>query len=363
MTTKVHDTPASHEILAVIPTRPDIDDPFQSRSEQSGLVTAADHHSEQSNSSAALDSERLKDASFEAAHAAPRALQVIGSIVAPTTLLTALFFYFGLLYAIAYYRYFGVNYTALALPFQAVLTLSPSTAILPLALLAGTSLIALWLYRMPVNTASVGARWRVTVLLAVVSLTGLALVCLAAADALFAARSFPVAILEARGLSLTIGILLLGYARRLGHNLPAMRRPDRHRQNVPPSVTVAKWGCLAILLAVGLFWSVGSYAIRMGTGGAQGLAANLRCTPNVIAYSAKRLNLHTAGVREETDGGPDGAYGFRYPGLKLVPQAGDQYLLIPADWTPGTRPAILLQRSESIRLEFVPVVRDECVPG
>jgi hypothetical protein len=39
--------------------------------------------------------------------------------------------------------------------------------------------------------------------------------------------------------------------------------------------------------------------------------------------------------------------------LKLVPQAGDSYLLVPADWSPGGRPAIVLPRSDKVRLEFV----------
>src|SRR5918911_1335418 len=39
------------------------------------------------------------------------ALKIAGSIVAPTTLLTALLFYFGLLHAYWFCQYFGVNYT------------------------------------------------------------------------------------------------------------------------------------------------------------------------------------------------------------------------------------------------------------
>jgi hypothetical protein len=111
------------------------------------------------------------------------------------------------------------------------------------------------------------------------------------------------------------------------------------------------------LISLGLFWAVGSYAIRMGTGDAHGLAADLQCAPDVILYSEKSLNLYSAGVREEPALSPDGAYGFRYPGLKLVPQAGNHYLLLPADWAPSARPAILLPRSEALRLEFIPVAQ------
>jgi hypothetical protein len=107
------------------------------------------------------------------------------------------------------------------------------------------------------------------------------------------------------------------------------------------------------LVSVGLFWAVGSYAVKVGATDAQGLAFDVACTADVTLYSEKSLNLSSTGVREELAASTDTAYGFRYPGLKLVPQAGQQYLLIPADWAPSVRPAIILARGETLRLEFI----------
>jgi hypothetical protein len=294
--------------------------------------------------------------SFEAADAVPQALKVVGSIVAPTTLLTALFLYFGLLYAVAYYRYFGVNYTVLDLPNQGYLILSASTATLPLALLAATALVVLWLYQLPLDALSTRAhrllrRWW----LPAVAIVAVLLLALVAADALFSVRLFPAGFWEARGLSLSIGIVLLAYAAHLRSALapgvPAARTGGRSHV----SLTVAKWVCLSLLFGVGLFWAVGSYAIRMGEEGAEGHAAGLRCAPDVVLYSEEPLGLQFAGVPEEAVPGPDGVNRFRYSNLKLVPQAGKQYLLLPADWVPSARPAILLSRSDSLRLEFTTV--------
>jgi len=67
----------------------------------------------------------------EGIQALPRVLRIVGSVVAPTTLLTALMFYFGLLYAVAYYRYFGVNHTVLGLAVQDFLILSADAAVPP----------------------------------------------------------------------------------------------------------------------------------------------------------------------------------------------------------------------------------------
>ncbi len=44
----------------------------------------------------------------------PRVLRLLGTVVAPTTLLTGLLFYFGQMYVAGYCRYFGVNFTTTA---------------------------------------------------------------------------------------------------------------------------------------------------------------------------------------------------------------------------------------------------------
>jgi hypothetical protein len=291
------------------------------------------------------------DGGFEAAEALPRVLRIVGSVVAPTTLLTGLLFYFGLLYAVAYYRYFGVNHTVLRLSAQDLLVLSADAAIPPLTFLAVATLLALWLLRLPLHrlssrTQRIGARWLAPVLGA----AGAVLAGLALGDAYLGIAVFPAGFLEARGLSLSIGVLVMAYAGRLRRIAGPARRP---RAGGPDALVVAKWTSVFVLVAVGLFWAVGSYAIGTGRGNAQGFTAGLACAPEVVVYSEKSLDLRTAGVREESFSVPGAAYAYRYPGLRLVPQAGDQYLLLPADWASGDRPALLLPKSGAVRLEFL----------
>ena len=54
-----------------------------------------------------------ESAVFEAAAALPQVLKIVGSVIAPTTLLTALLFLFGWMYAIAFFQYLGVQITVL----------------------------------------------------------------------------------------------------------------------------------------------------------------------------------------------------------------------------------------------------------
>jgi hypothetical protein len=87
-----------------------------------------------------------------------------------------------------------------------------------------------------------------------------------------------------------------------------------------------------VLVAVGLFRAVGSYAIGAGTGNAQGFTAGLPCAPEVVVYSEKDLGLDATSIRAEQSSVTDGAYRIRYRGRRLVPQPGDRYLLLPSDW-------------------------------
>jgi hypothetical protein len=287
----------------------------------------------------------------------PHTLQVLGSVVAPTTLVTALFFYFGLLYAIAYYRYLGVNYSFLELPFDGVLVLSAQTAVLPLAVLAAAALVALWVYHLPIAPSSHAGRRLLTAgLLPVVASGGAVLLGLAVADAVAGAAVFG-DLREGRGLSLSVGLVLLGYAGRLRRRL----LPARDRAGAPLAVAVARWACVCLVFGVGLFWTFGSYALRMGDQDARAFTARLACAPDVVLYSQHSLGLGSAGVREEHVPGGEQGYVFRYAGLKPVPEPGSGYLLLPADWAPAARPAILLPRSDSLRLEFVTAPRSRAV--
>lgn len=307
-----------------------------------GLMTA---------STDADDAARSNPSRFEAVEALPGVLRVVGAIVAPASLLTALMFYFGLLYAVAYYRYFGVNHSVLDLSVQDLLILSVDAAIPPLTCLAGTTLLAVWLLRLPLHRLSprgqtVVVRWVAPLLAAI----GAVLVSLAVAEAYLGLTVFPVALREAQGLSLAIGVLVIAYAGRLRGTADSSRPAFRA---VPDALLIAKWASLFVLVAIGLFWAVGSYAIGAGTGNAQGFTAGLTCHNEVVLYSEKSLDLRAAGVPEEVYERSKAADAFRYPSLRLVPQPGDELLLLPADWGRGGRPALLVPRTDGLRLEFL----------
>jgi len=81
--------------------------------------------------------------------------------------------------------------------------------------------------------------------------------------------------------------------------------------------------------------------------------AGLASAPDAVLYSGQSLRLAVEGVNEARCADPDAAYRFRYDGLNLVLQSGDQYLLVSRSWSRQNGSAVLLPR-DGLRLEFAP---------
>jgi hypothetical protein len=161
------------------------------------------------------------------------------------------------------------------------------------------------------------------------------------------------------GLCLSIGVLLLAAV----SPLLRARHPESEREPVPAFVAIGEWAACFVLVTVGLFWAVGDYSAAVGTGRGGDVLASLPTTPNVSVLSEKSLSVRLPGVIETRCTGDDAAYGYRYDGFKLIMQAGDRYVFLPADWSPGKGPALVVPRSDSLRLEFTtpgPVQAGSC---
>jgi len=289
----------------------------------------------------------------------PRVLRLVGTVVAPTTLLTGLLFYFGQMYVAGYCRYFGVNFTTLDLSVQDYLIRSVEGIFLPLVLAAATALLVLWLVRVVVQVLDGPTRERLLrTALPVVAAAGFALIVLAGI-ALVVGGTVGGTAPELGGLSLTVGVVAVTVA---VPRLLARRRAAGVPAALPAEVAVAEWTAAFVLASVGLFWAVGSYATGIGTGRAQEMAAALPAWPDAVLYSERNLALHGPGIAETTCAGKDSSYRYRYDGLKLVLQSGGQYFFLPAGWTPTDGAALVLPRADTLRLEFTAAgpAQDRC---
>src|SRR6478672_13330581 len=126
-----------------------------------------------------------------ATEALPRLFKVFGGIIAPTSLLTGLLFYFGRSRAAGYYRYFHVNSTVLDLSTNDYLFSGVDGLFVPIAVAALLALVLLWLNRLLLTRVSSGSRRRaVRVLVPLAGVLGVVLVGLAFADLLNEGRVF-----------------------------------------------------------------------------------------------------------------------------------------------------------------------------
>src|SRR4051812_48838381 len=178
-----------------------------------------------------------------ATDALPRLFKVFGGIIAPTSLLTGLLFYFGRSRAAGYYRYFHVNSTVLDLTTNDYLFSGVDGLFVPIAVAALLALVLLWLNRLLLTRVpSRTRRQAVRVLVPGAGLIGGVLVALAFADLLTEGRVFGTN--SARGgLCLATGVILLVYAVRLLRlSLPA---PATGRR---AATGLAEWGAAFLLV-------------------------------------------------------------------------------------------------------------------
>jgi hypothetical protein len=158
--------------------------------------------------------------------------------------------------------------------------------------------------------------------------------------------------LAAAPISLAVGVVLLVYAAHLWRSIGA-----RGAGAAPPRaawLAIAEWAGVFVLVGLSLFWAANDYSAAVGRSRARQFVAELPIYPSAVIYSERSLNLRAPGVREVRCQDQEAAYRFRYDGLKLVLQSGDQYLFLPEAWTPRDGVAILMPRSDALRLEFIP---------
>ena len=284
----------------------------------------------------------------------------IAAIITPLTLITALMYYFGLIHAYWFFLGFGVDYTVFELSPEDYILRSADGLMFPFCLAALAVLGLTWLFQllMPRVSADV-IRRSLRVVVLVFSVLGAALVVLAGV-AFLRPRLF-VDYPSTGGLALVFGVLMLTGA------IAAMRRSSdgttRARRKPSASWRVAEWTAVIMLVSVGLFWAVGDWSARVGEQRADDVAAALPGWPAAVLYSERPLDLDVAGVTETSCSSDGRLSAYRYDGLVLITQEGGQLLLLPRSWTQDVGTAVVLSKTESLRLEFsafAPRVPETC---
>lgn len=281
---------------------------------------------------------------------ARRGLELVGLVVAPTTLVTALAYYFGWVLTNSRARYFGIDASALGYSTQDYLLRSADALFVPLA---AVIVLALALVSLHAAVARVmddeHARRRLRVAAQAAIAAG-GLLFAFGVVAVFKPVAFSPHYLFASA-SPGVGIALLAYG---VHLLERVRATDSEGSAPLGDVTTRRAAVtlVALLVVLSAFWTASKYADALGRGRAQHLAASLGAQPGVTVFSPRRLHIDAPGVTERHLTGRDRAYRYRYAGLRMLVRSNGKYFLVPDGWRRGVGTAIVLADSADYRFEF-----------
>lgn len=284
-------------------------------------------------------------------------LKGLATVVAPTSLVTSLLYYFGWARTSTQAQVLGLHDSLLGYSSQDYLLRSVDPMFWPMFVGMIVVLVGIGGHRTMLEWIIAGQRsgepgstparrrllQRCVAAVAATSLAGLVLGLLGASvdrPSRFVSIVSPLAV--------TIGIAAAGYAFHLGRLLRAPGPGDGASEL--HALRKAASTVLMALLLLSLFWSVARYAEVKGIDLALQVERSLPQLPNVVVYSARQLHLEHL-VKEEQLAGDDSAYRYRYSGLKLLFRSGGRFFLRPDEPSSGAV-NIVLPESDEMRLEF-----------
>jgi hypothetical protein len=277
----------------------------------------------------------------------------LGAVIAPTSAVTALLYYYGWTRSSVEARRLGLDDSLLGYSTQDYLLRSMSSMLAPLVValmvvLVALAFHALVLARVGRDADPAGAPKLLSRLaVAAAALGGVAMVLAVVSDR---EKNPSRSAYLVTPLAVTAGIVLLAYGGALYRRAFAARHPG-HTWGTPRSYDGLVVGAIVMLLMVSLFVDAGRYAVVKGNQLADRVEAEVPRLPGAIVYSQKRLYLQPPVVETRLDP-ENAAYNYAYSGLKLLFRADDRYFLRPA--AAGARLNIILPEGLDMRVELFP---------
>jgi hypothetical protein len=279
----------------------------------------------------------------------------VATVVAPTTLIAALLYYFGYVLTLSRMRYFGIDPALLNYSVQDYMLRSVDAIYVPITVVLLLSLACVYghalvrnlvddrRHRATANRIAAGAIGA-AVFFMVRGVVGIVVPAVAASERM-----------AATPLSLGVGaalfaysVLLLGRARSPG---ATVRRPSATEAMIPFRAAITT---LTLLVAVvSLFWAVNSFASAYGRRSAEVTRQRLAELPGVVLDTREPLYVSYDGVETsllEPTG--QGAFTHRYQGLRLLLAANGRLFLLPENWTPESSATLVVRDDDTVRVQF-----------
>ena len=275
-------------------------------------------------------------------------LGIVGLFVAPTTVITSLCYYFGLVSTRKYFGYFGIDSNAIGLTTSDYVVKSITVLFGPIVVLLFAWVALLWAGEYVRRLAKAGRRtrliravgWTAIIIGAVITARGLAGVALPQFALIHSATLTPWA------LGLGTASMVAGFWMLLTSRTGAS----------PRTFTAAVWASLLIagaVIALVLFWLTNIVATARGETDAETTAGQLWSRETgVVLDTSQRLGAPANLIVESMlpSAGPKTDATFRYQCFRALVVKGDRWVLVPARWTPEYGYALVVNADPSNRI-------------
>lgn len=291
------------------------------------------------------------------------ALKGITTLAAPTTLVTALLYYFGWARSTEQARSMGMEESLFGYSTSDYILRSMSSLFFPM--FVGVAFLAVGL---TIHAAIINRDWEahlnpasgrplavklLTQFIALVAVAGVILLVIGFVGSRQSAPTRMVVI--GSPLFITLGIGFIGYAVHLRRRVVTASNSRGSWSTEARSFQLLSATLFPVLLLLGLFWTVSKYAAVKGRDLATLIEERQSQFPDVKIYSSEPLQLQPP-VIERQVGPPDSAFPYEYTGLKFLFRSDNKYFLRPS----GSNVNILIPESLDARFEFSsPAPEDE----
>jgi len=277
-------------------------------------------------------------------------LSTLAHLFGPTTILTALLYYYGYVSLKAYYSYFGISLSVLDLSPRDYLVRTPDTLFRPIASLM-IILVVLFVVHHLLNQGLIRAGpQRARRVAFGIAATGGVL----AAIGVVGLYKSPQGLVSP--LSLVAAALLLEYSLWV---LARYGAPTQQMGGLLYAAVDLRRGLVIALVVIGSFWAVNEIAQRRGTANADATERSLPLQSQAVVYSAKDLQFPGPDVGEKALEDENSAFAFRYNGLRPLLYANDRWFLLPVGWRHdnGATVIVLADNPSNIRVDLAPGTR------
>ena len=253
---------------------------------------------------------------------------VAAAVIAPTTLITGLCYYFGYVATRQTYAYFDIDTTLLGFSSNEYVVRSVSVLYTPFTGLVVAACVGMWLHQAVKHAVIVGRMSPVR---------RIGLVCLTVGGTLLGFALFGIATPGIYGYRVGILIpLALGVGAVLftcGWWMSSVARTGFPRHSVGLPERAGQLGSV-LLITVSLFWLANILAARLGVYQAENVVSGLDDRPHVVLDVTERLYIPIGALAEIALPQESGqTYRYRYEQLRLLTIGTDRWFLIPATWT------------------------------